>query len=204
MTPRLVRQDRFRARLRLMLPLVRSLYLSCVATLVAVAAMTSLTVSAGELAVVTHVDQQPLYRPQEIRAGGMRTEVYGTPITGATPAQIVAPLRGPGWAGSPPLQVIPEEEIRPHGRRLVLVFNGATPAGHRVCHTPGSLGGGESSGPLRVTAVYCAGPKFITRGVLSAGAVPSLDHPAYERAMSSLFAAIFPPHNPVIRGPAGG
>lgn len=152
--------------------------------------------SAAAVPVVGYVDVDPLYSPHAVRAGGMRVEIYGAPRTDMDAAAIVAPLRAPAWVGGGPLEPVEPMGADGEGRRLILAFHGSLRAGDLPCRNPSKLGGRVADGPLRVVAVYCSGPKFMTRAVLSDGAIGGPDDPRYRRAMSSLFSAMFPPRNP--------
>lgn len=155
-----------------------------------------LTACASSTYTVTRVDQSTLYSPQEIRAGGLQTFVYGSPVKGATPEEIVDPIEPPARIGGGRLIAQNVEDHGPTGARLILLFNGGIPTAQEVCSQPEMLRGAEGTGAVNVFAVYCLGPKWVARGHLTGVTISGLDDPIYSRSMRSLLSAVFPPRPP--------
>ncbi|MEN6541078.1 hypothetical protein [Parvibaculum sp.] len=149
------------------------------------------------LPVVTYVQQTSLYKPSTVHAAGFNVELYGSPAPGMSGEAAIAGLHGPAWAGGAPLRLLPEGAKPGQGTRLVLVFNGASVPSETACEEPGALGGGQgvAGGSLRVVAIYCSADRMLARGALSADAVTGPGDRAYQSAMQSLLAAMFPPQN---------
>jgi hypothetical protein len=172
-------------------------------TLAAFAASLALSACAGTFEErITPGDFFTAYRPSQFSAfaaSGPIVEIHGARPAGATDAEIAEALRLPSWFAQTPFRVAPAG-AGPEGRQRIILNFGSAGGMDPIAACAGRVNAGGVTDRLAVAAAFCRGtaPGSASRLLHERALAPG--DPDFSRAMTRLFAEMFPPYDPLDRG----
>jgi hypothetical protein len=148
----------------------------------------------------------PNYDPGELFFAGddrdFWTVILGNPFAAPKPVvdrAILDAMATTRWGRRTNFTTVPDESAR-RAYRIVLLINGSTRSGYRICaYAPDRpLGPGPQGGKVRVAATYCRGEKPLSQ---TAGSVDAHgpEDPEFRQFIRQLMVNLLPPTNPEAR-----
>ncbi len=146
---------------------------------------------------ITQVDVLSAYAPNTFgafAASGPLVELQGPIPGGASPQEVAAALRMPGFWPNAPFSAVAEGEA-PEMQRIVIGFGAATAANATlVCE--GRPAGGGVADSLQAFVAYCMGRRAASSAHLSRSALVTPADPAFGDAFARVFIQIAPRSDP--------
>jgi hypothetical protein len=130
-----------------------------------------------------------------LAAGGVPTEIHGTPFAGLTPDEIAGALTGPqNYPAGMRFRAVAPGSLPPgRAARLVLAFNRAGhPNGLADCRGGAIPTVAPREVGFSVTASFCSGERLQATGHMEVQSVRAGDREAFARVMRLLFRQILP------------
>ncbi|SEA73255.1 hypothetical protein SAMN05444370_11096 [Rubrimonas cliftonensis] len=146
---------------------------------------------------ITQVDVLSAYSPNTFgafAASGPLVELQGPIPGGASPQEVAAALRMPGFWPDAPFTAVAQGEA-PEMQRIVIGFGAATAANAMlVCDGRPASGGVADS--LQANVVYCMGRRAASSAHLSRSDLATPADPAFGDAFARVFLQIAPRRDP--------